>query len=87
MNADPLGRFALLAAIDRPAMAVDPRLCRGSRHADDGPIGWPRHQRALRIEQSSRHFSLSHSVRINLSAVNSKYQFALDKIEFAAYLV
>jgi hypothetical protein len=32
MNADPLGRFALLAAIKRAAIAIDPRLCRESGH-------------------------------------------------------
>jgi len=35
MNTDPLGRLALLAAIERAAMAIDPRLCHGPRHADD----------------------------------------------------
>jgi hypothetical protein len=36
MSADLLGRFALLLAIERAAMAIDPRLFGGSRHADDG---------------------------------------------------
>jgi hypothetical protein len=36
MSADPLGRFALLAAIDRAAVAIDPRLSGGYRHADHG---------------------------------------------------
>jgi len=36
MNADLLGRFALLPAIERAAMVIDPHLFGGSRHADDG---------------------------------------------------
>ena len=32
MSADPLRRFAPLAAIRRAAMAIDPGLCHGSRH-------------------------------------------------------
>jgi hypothetical protein len=66
MSADPLGRFALLPAIERAAVPVDPRFGHGYRHADDrswrGQIRWPRHRRALRIEDSSRHLSLSTSM-------------------------
>ena len=36
MSAGPLGRFALLAAVERTAVAIDPRLSGGYRHADDG---------------------------------------------------
>ena len=32
----PLGRFALLAAIERAAVAIAPAVCPGSRHADFG---------------------------------------------------
>jgi hypothetical protein len=57
MSADLLGLFALLA-IDRAAVTIDPRLSRGFRHAEGrsqggGPIVWPRHPGALRIEEPS----------------------------------
>jgi hypothetical protein len=51
MNADPLGRSALLTAIKRAAVADDHGLYlfRGSPQADDAPrrcgqIEWPRHR-------------------------------------------
>jgi hypothetical protein len=50
MNAGPLGRFALLGALERAAvMASDPRLCHGSAHTlgdslEAGQVDWPRHR-------------------------------------------
>jgi hypothetical protein len=91
MSADPLGRFALLAAIDRAAVAIDPRLFGGSRHADHGServgrIEWPRHRRALRIGESDRHFSLADNLGIDFTSVNGEIAFALDRTDVAAYL-
>ena len=49
MNADLLGRLALLAAIERHADAIDHGVFRESRQADAaqrpwGQIEWPRHR-------------------------------------------
>src|SRR5215475_7521845 len=67
MSADPLGRFALLAAIeDAAVMPVagfrhEPRQTPGQSHRD--AARWPRYLHALRIEDSRSQLNLASECR------------------------